>query len=194
MPFQGQERPAPWFSYSRDWLRLLTMMINLRTAALARPLKSDFLFAGFRWPRYVAQIACGPAALRKKWAGRTFCGEYYHAPKPEQAGVGRGFFLGGAGQPFTRWQWCDDVAGVSIDHCGWFCSVESVDKIRGIVVALPHGRFMAGWSLGLHMASGVGPPLYDTAREAAYAADAVAKDVADREWTRKERLGDGHSC
>lgn len=26
-----------------------------------------FTFAGFQWPRHLARMACGPAALRKKW-------------------------------------------------------------------------------------------------------------------------------
>lgn len=143
---------------------------------------TPFNFAGFQWPRYVARMACGPAQLRKKWEGLKFCGEYYHAPKPENAGTGRGFYLDSNGQPFTRWKWCDEVSGVYIDHTGWFCD-EYGDggKIRGIVAALPHGRFLAGWSMGKGMASTVDAEVYDTAEDAAYVADSMAESAAERE-------------
>lgn len=83
----------------------------------------------FQWPRYVARMACGPAELRKKWAGRKVCGEYYHAPRPETAGTGRGFYLDSDGQPSGR------------------------------------------WPMGEGMASTVDADLYDTAEDAAHAAD-----------------------
>jgi len=138
-----------------------------------------FTFAGFQWPRYLASMACGPAALRKKWTRRVV-GEYYHAPRPHQAGTGRGFYLDSDGQPFTRWQWCDDVPGVSINHTGWLDEYGD-DKIRGIVVSLPHGRFLAGWSMGEGMASTVDAALYTTAEAAAYAADCMAERAAEAE-------------
>ncbi len=143
---------------------------------------TPFAFAGFTFPRFVARMACGPAALRKKWAGRKVCGEYFHAPSPEDAGTGRGFYLDSDGQPFTRWRWCDEVAGVRIDHTGWFTDdYGDSEKIRGIVVALPHGRFLAGWSMGEGMASSVDADLYDTAEDAAYAADSMAESAAEDE-------------
>lgn len=142
-------------------------------------MKHQFTFAGFGWPRYVARMACGPAALRRKWAGRKVCGEYYHAPKPEEAGTGRGFYLGSDGQPFTRWKWADDV--VDLRHTGWFCDDFQDAKIRGIVVYLPHGLYLAGWSMGEGMASSVDADLYDTPEAAARAADRMAEHVADCE-------------
>lgn len=142
-------------------------------------MKHQFTFAGFGWPRYVARMACGPAALRRKWAGRKVCGEYYHAPKPEEAGTGRGFYLDSDGQPFTRWKWADDV--VDLRHTGWFCDDFQDAKIRGIVVYLPHGLYLAGWSMGEGMASSVDAILYDTPEAAARAADRMAEHVADCE-------------
>lgn len=141
-----------------------------------------FTFAGFQWPRHLARMACGPVALRKKWAGRKFCGEYYHAPRPETAGTGRGFYLESDGQPFTRWQWADD-AYTSIGHTGWFCDqYGDGDKIRGIVVALPHGRFLAGWSMGEGMASTVdASPVFGSAIDAAIYADRLAERAAEDE-------------
>lgn len=143
---------------------------------------TPFSFAGFTWPRYVARMAQGPAQLRKKWAVRKVCGEYYHAPRPETAGTGRGFYLESEGQPFTRWQWCDEVDGVRIDHTGWLTDeYGDGERIRGLVAALPHGRFLAGWSMGEGMASTVEADLYDTAKDAAYAADSMAERAAEDE-------------
>jgi hypothetical protein len=145
-------------------------------------MEANFTFASFQWPRFVVRMACGPAALRKKWAGRKFCGEYYHAPRPENAGTGRSFYLNSDGQPFTRWQWCDEVPDVRIKHIGWFVDeYGDGDTIRGIVVALPHGRFLAGWSMGEGMASIIDADLYESAKDAAYAADSMAESAAERE-------------
>ena len=144
-------------------------------------MKTEFQFAGFSWPRHVARMACGPAALRKKWAGRKFCGEYYHAPRPSDSGTGKGFYLESDGQPFTRWMWADDVDS-SIRHAGWFCDdYGDGEKIRGIVVRLPHGRFLAGWSMGESMSSIVDGRLFDDESAAARYADQLAESAADRE-------------
>jgi hypothetical protein len=153
----------------------------MNTQDLTIPGVNPFTFAGFQWPRHIARMACGPAALRKKWAGRRAFGEYYRAPRPETAGTGREFYLESAGQPFTRWQWCDEVDGIRIDHTGWFCDEVGVDKIRGIVAALPHGRFLAGCSMGEGKASTVAADLYNTAEAAARAADRMAESAAEDE-------------
>lgn len=143
--------------------------------------KAEFTFAGFTWPRDVARMACGPAALRRKWQGRRMCSEYYHAPRPESAGIGRGFYLESDGQPFTRWQWADD-AYASIGHRGWFTDDYCEDKIRGIVISLPHGRFIAGWSMGEGMASSVDcSPVFGSAIDAAIYADRLAESAAESE-------------
>jgi len=75
------------------------------------------------------------------------------------------------------------VDGVRIDHTGWFCD-EYGDggKIRGIVVALPHGRFLAGWSMGEGMSSTVdASPIFSSAIDAAHAADSMAERAAEDE-------------
>lgn len=147
--------------------------------AITDPHVQRFAFAGFQWPRYVATLT-PLSSLRKKREMRKVCGGYYHTPKPN-SNNGRGFYLDGAGQPFTRWQWADDV-DTSIRHTGWFCDeYGDGDKIRGIVVLLPHGRFMAGWSMGKGMASTIEPDIFDDAVEAARAADSIAENAADRE-------------
>jgi len=139
-----------------------------------------FQFAGFQWPRYVATLT-PLSGLRKKRELRKVCGGYYHAPKPN-SNNGRGFYLSDAGQPFTRWQWADDVEGASIRHTGWWTDdYGDSEKIRGIVVRLPHGRFMAGWSMGEGMASTIEPGVFDDIVDAARVADSIAENAADRE-------------
>lgn len=146
---------------------------------ISDPHVQRFAFAGFQWPRYVATLT-PLSGLRKKRELRKVCGGYYHAPKPN-SNNGRGFYLSDAGQPFTRWQWCDDV-DTSIQHTGWFTDDYGTgDKIRGIVILLPHGRFMAGWSMGEGMASTIEPGVFDAIDEAAQMADEHARVAAENE-------------
>jgi hypothetical protein len=86
--------------------------------------------------------------------------------------------------PGLRWDWCDEVEDSPIAHTGWFSDEDGAgDKIRGLVMRLPQGRgFIAGWSMGKRMASEVETDsVYDTAREAALAADGIAERVAEKE-------------
>jgi len=158
--------------------------------AITDPHIQQFAFAGFQWPRYVATLT-PLSGLRKKREMRKVCGGYYHAPLPN-ANDGRGFYLDDAGQPFTRWQWADDVEGAHISHSGWFTDdYGDSEKIRGIVILLPHGRYMAGWSMGEGMASIIEPGVFDDAVEAAHAADSIAENAADNE--REYRVTQGEN-
>lgn len=150
-----------------------------------RKLETEFSFAGFTWPRYVADMACGKAALRRKAQTRKHCGGYYHAPKP--GSDSRGFYLDSDGQPFTRWVWCDQVEGVRINHKGWFCDDDQFQTIRGFVARLSHGRYLAGWSMGEGMASGVDYRVFTDETEAARAADSMAEGVAESEREYREQ-------
>ena len=138
-----------------------------------------FTFAGFKWPRYVATLT-PLTQLRNQREARKHCGCYYHAPVPNSHN-GRGFYLSDAGQPFTRWEWCDNVDGARIGHTGWWADEYRDSKIRGIVVRLPHGRFLAGWSMGKGMASSIDADVYDDIVDAARAADSIAENAADAE-------------
>ena len=148
--------------------------------AITDPHVQRFAFAGFQWPRYVATLT-PLSGLRKKRELRKVCGGYYHAPTPN-SNNGRGFYLDDAGQPFTRWQWADDVEGAHISHSGWFTDdYGDSEKIRGIVILLPHGRYMAGWSMGEGMASTIEPGVFDDIVDAARVADSIAENAADHE-------------
>lgn len=138
---------------------------------------NTFNFAGFVWPRPVADMAVGFPALKRKRAGRKICGGYFHAPRPNADG--KGFYMGDAGQPFARWKWADDI--VSLRHTGWFCDRYGDQTIRGFVAQLPHGRFLAGWSMGEGMLADVGGTVYTSERDAAYAADSMAEHAAEIE-------------
>lgn len=149
-----------------------------------------FDFAGFHWPRYVSVLPEGSQAERLERYKNCFTGNYYHAPKPVnlQADKGQSFYLGehgksGFGQPGLRWEWCDEVTDVRINHTGWFTDEFATgDKIRGIVFMLPYGRgFLAGWSMGEGMASAVDCVIYATASKAAYAADSLAENAAEEQ-------------
>lgn len=148
-----------------------------------RPLKPEFTFAGFTFPRYVATLPTGSMRARISRRKPAFTGDYYHAPKPNNRD-GIAFYLtAGDGCPFSlRHQWCDEVSGVRIRHTGWFADDYQDTKYRGLVFRLPHGRgFLAGYSMGEQMASSVDFYLYRDEVDAAYAADALAQQAADRE-------------
>jgi hypothetical protein len=162
-----------------------------------RPLPFEFSFAGFRFPRYLATLQAGTKQQRVDRYKHT--GGYCHAPKP--GATGRGFYLDDS----SRWKWCDDVAGAGVKHTGWYTDeYGDGDKIRGIVVLLPHGRFLAGWSMGEGAASSLEYEVYTDAKEAAWAADSLAESVAEdeREYQEEqqrlqdeeEALGDPNLC
>lgn len=147
---------------------------------MQRPLTPEFSFAGFTWPRYVATLAQGPAALRRQRGIRKVCGGYFHAPRPNDSS-GRGFYLGDAGQPAPRWGFTD---------AEYYCDRDCHDTIRGIILRLPHGRFLAGYSRGEGMASGVDGTVYTDEDEARYAADEEARIAAERQREYEEQLLD----
>lgn len=139
---------------------------------MQRPLIPEFTFAGFTFPRYVATLAIGPAALRRQRDTRKVCGGYYHAPRPND-NSGRGFYLGDAGQPCKRWEWASDTE--------WYCDEFGDQTMRGIILRLPHGRFLAGYSMGEGMSSAVSATVYTDEGEARAAADEEARCVAESE-------------
>lgn len=150
---------------------------------MIRILEKEFSFAGFDFPRYVYQVPGGIAGLRKKHSLRKSCGPYYTAPKPNSAGYS--FYLD---SDFTlaRWKWADET-DARIDHTGWYTDEHGdADKIRGLVVLLPHGCFLAGWSMGENMISFVEREIYTDETEAAYAADSLAEYAAEKERENEE--------
>ncbi|QOI69631.1 hypothetical protein JT328_gp15 [Aeromonas phage BUCT551] len=156
--------------------------------------KTESTFAGFNYPRYIAALPRGNMADRLARRSPVVCGKTYQpnpAPVGEPGTLARSFYLGDGSQPFTRWAWCDDVDD-RILHTGWFTTNDGDgDKVRGIVVRLPHGRgFLAGWAMGEGMAATVHRDVYADDVEAARAADCFAEAVAAEECDRYD-LEDG---
>jgi len=164
-------------------MAIKTVLSDLSNCGLDR-----FQFAGFQWPRHVATMERGPLPRRLEYRKTRCTGNYYHAPKP--GNTGRGFYLYENDAAGLRWQYADDVSS-SIRHTGWFCDDYGDSKIRGIVLRLPRGRgFLAGWTMGVGMASAVDySPVFDDESEAAACADSMAQNAADseREFQESER-------
>jgi hypothetical protein len=76
-----------------------------------------------------------------------------------------------------------------INHTGWLCCADCGITIRGLVLRLPHGRYLVGWSMGIGWASAVETDcIYDDMTEAAYAADESARIAAEKERAYQEQL------
>jgi hypothetical protein len=157
--------------------------------SMTRKLETEFTFAGFDFPKWQWSLPRGPLPKRAKEAKNRWTSGYYHKPTPNNTD-GIGFYLSDSGgNPFQlRWKWCDDIA-THIKHTGWFCDDYQDQTIRGLVLALPHGRgWLAGWSMGEGMASEVSYYVYGSELSAAYGADSMAEHAADseREYQAKE--------
>jgi hypothetical protein len=136
------------------------------------PLPVEFKFAGFNFPRYIADLphrfwaarltqSNRLEVLRKRNESRKVCGPYITAPAPNH-NVGVGFYMDGNGQPgdgapLLRMEW-DERQGV--DFGGG-------DPAYPLIARLTHGRgFLAGFTLGPSMASGLGSTVHETPEDA----------------------------
>lgn len=163
-------------------------------------MNEPFTFAGFTFPRHIPQLFKD----RNNYTKKKVSGSYYCSPKPlTRDNQSMGFYLalhnhegtGGDFQPGLRWEWCDLVGEVGINHTGWFTDSYQSDKIRGMVFRLPKGRgFLAGWSMGPGMCGEIDYCIvYSTIERAAWAADRLAQSAADdafeahEEHERQER-------
>jgi len=162
-----------------------------------RKLETEFTFAGFNFPKYLSEL---PKGSKKQCQERyKHTGGYYSAPTPNA----NGFFCyldSDFANPIHRWKWCDEVSDASISHTGWYTNEYGDSaKIRGIVIRLNHDRgFIVGWSMGWSMGEGMATSvetdhIYDDEVSAAYAADSLAEDAAEKEreyQEEQERLQD----
>ena len=145
-------------------------------------LNKEFNHSGFSFPKYLWTLPKGSLKDRLVKARKPqVCGPYYTSPKPLGDGThpGQGFYLNDAGS-FSRWQWADEILS-SIRHEGWYCDDLCSETIRGLVVRLPHGRYLAGWSMGEKMASMVEGIIFHDIDEAARYADQCAESAAEKE-------------
>jgi len=89
-----------------------------------------------------------------------------------------------------RETWCDEVEGIgrAIDHTGWFTDTHQSDKARGFIVALPHGKFLAGYHLSMNDERVYFADIHDSARDAALMADEHARVIAEAETEHAEKF------
>jgi len=89
--------------------------------------------------------------------------------------------------PDLRWKWCDEIVD-RINHKGWYSDDYQEGTIRGIVMRLPNNRgFIAGWSYGEGMFSSVDYDVFLDESDAAYCADSMAENAAEREREYQEK-------
>lgn len=75
---------------------------------------------------------------------------------------------------------CHDV-NESIRHTGWYCDKHCEDKAFGIIGALSHGRFIAGYETTCNGEQVFFGDVFTDASEAANMADEHARVIADAE-------------
>ena len=162
-------------------------------------LQQTHQFAGFTWPRYLAELPRGTLQQRRdryKFTG----GVYVLGELVTRATKGAACYLEAQNASMWRWRWCDDVAK-HLRHTGWFVDDDQGEIIRGVVVSLSHGRFLAGWSMGEGCAAWIERAVYDDETTAAYSADEWARLAAEaeREYNencraeaRRPLIGDGY--
>lgn len=91
------------------------------------------------------------------------------------------------GQVFPREVWADEVEYSGIDHTGWYADPDHGNKMRGFIVRLPHGRYMAGYESSDNGERVYFLDLYDDERDAASAADSAAQYYAEAEYDHQTR-------
>ncbi len=93
-----------------------------------------------------------------------------------------------AGAQFPREKYADECYQ-GIRHEGWFTDAECDEKARGIVVRLPHGKFIAGYEWSCNGERVYFPEVFVDESDAARRADAHAESFADacREHDEKFR-------
>ena len=82
-----------------------------------------------------------------------------------------------------------DLCAEGPDHRGWFTDADCAMKARGIVVRLPHEKFIAGYEWGDNGERVYFPEIFDSETDAAHQADGHAESFADdcREHDAKYR-------
>jgi len=141
-------------------------------------------FAGITYPQKIYKLPkpLGHEGIRKKRDMRKYCGPFYmENPRPIQGRHEGGFFfLNSDFQPGRYWKYADEVY-TGIQHTGWFIDEQCDEKIRGIVIYLPHGKFLSGCTFGEGMISKYDGDIFTEEDSAAMAADESARIAAEHE-------------
>ncbi len=119
------------------------------------------------------------------WRDVRYCGFHNHRDARIElspaGGAGAPQWYCHAGPAFEREIFVDESEEARIDHSGWFTDTWQYNVIRGLIVRLPHGRFLVG-----HYEKDSGErvyysELYDDERTAVYRADQLAQRVAEEQ-------------
>lgn len=86
-------------------------------------------------------------------------------------------------------RYCDEVSDARIRHTGWFADVGCIEKVRGVVALLPHGRFVAGYELSAGETV-IFDKVHHDEVEAAHMADEHARVQAEQEKEYSQRCED----
>jgi len=98
------------------------------------------------------------------------------------------FYFEAKDQPFRRVKMAKEVCHHYDRHLyGYRTPFPQDDTFDGIVVALPHGRYLAGWTMGEGMLSVVRRDIFDDKYVAANEANELASDAAERSMEEFER-------
>ena len=141
--------------YLREYAESLNARHNARKAAGdMRPYTwRDVRYCGFHNARaYRCELSPGRQGDRPIWYAHT-------------------------GPQFPREQYAHEI--IDIRHTGWYTDIECRETARGIVVALPRGRFLAGYEWSENGERVYFADIYDSAEEAARAADSEAEYFAE---------------
>jgi len=99
---------------------------------------------------------------------------------------------------FRREQFADEI--INLRHSGWYshhegwCGKDGSGLVRGLVVRLPHGRFLAGYYVGDNDEHVYFPELFTDEEDAARMADEHARVIAEqmqddsRKWDEARKL------
>lgn len=110
------------------------------------------------------------------------------AMQPSAGPLDGGFWWSDERNAPGRVSFADTV--VSMRHTGWFLDSNQDEKARGVVVRLPHGRFLAGFEDGRGIWRCAGQ-LFDTPEDAAHDADEQARIYAEEEFEYSEVWQEG---
>lgn len=91
------------------------------------------------------------------------------------------------GPAFPRETWADEVEHSPIGHTGWYADPDGDNTYRGFIVALPRGRFLAGYYMRDNGERVYFSRVFDDARDAACWADGQAQQDAETECAYQQR-------
>lgn len=91
-----------------------------------------------------------------------------------------------------RMTFADEVEHSAVDHTGWFTDEDCTRTLRGLVIRLPRGRFLAGYYSNDNGEYVIFREVFDSIRDAAQYGDKQAERLADDERDHNRRFHEAH--